>query len=220
MTAPSDRCGTTAGYQAHRRAKQEACVPCRAAAAADRRRRVAYEYLTGGQKMMVDATGTRRRVQALARIGWPLSELADRLGVRFQNVHDYTTRERTRRTSAAKVAALYDELSMIPGPSSSAAKRAAAKGWAPPLAWDDDTIDDPRARPNWGVAASRLVKPIDDIAVTRAMHGDRVRLTRQERAEAARRLKAHGLSANEISRRLHIEQRSVQRIARNDKEAS
>jgi DNA-binding CsgD family transcriptional regulator len=196
MDAVTDpRCGKTAGYQAHRRAKEDACAPCLAASAADRRHRAAYDYLTGGQKMTIDATGTRRRIQALVRIGWPLSELADRLGVSLQNVYAYTKRDRVWRSTATKITAIYDELSMTPGPSSSASKRAQSKGWAPPLAYDDDTIDDPKARPS----SAYVGAAIDEIAVQRAARGERVRLSRAERAEVVRRLTAAGLSAADIA---------------------
>lgn len=189
------RCGSYAGYQAHRRAGQPACRPCLDAAAADRRYRTAYAYLTGGQRMLIDATGTRRRVRALVRIGWPMSELASRLGVSFQNVFDYTTRDRVRRSTALKVAGLYDELSMLPGPSSSAAKRAASKGWPPPLAFDDDQIDNPAARPADGVRGTVQGYPRD--------------LDREQRVLELTRA---GLSAADIALRLRTNKRYVTRV--------
>jgi hypothetical protein len=188
-------CGTTGGYQAHRRAGETTCAPCRAAAAADRRYRVAFNYLTGGQRMLIDATGTRRRVRALVRIGWPTSELAARLGVSFQNVYDYTIRDKVRRSTAAKVAALYDELSMLPGPSSSASIRARSKGWPPPLAWDDDEIDDPAARPAHNAHGEVEGRPRDVELENRVLV-----LTRA------------GLSAAEIALRLGTNKRRVTRI--------
>jgi DNA-binding CsgD family transcriptional regulator len=191
----TDRCGTTGGYQAHRRLRETTCTPCRAAAAADRRYRVAYDYLTGGQRMLIDATGTRRRVQALVRIGWPMKELAGRLGVSFQNVYDYTTRDKVRRSTAAKVAGLYDELSMLPGPSTSAAKRALAKGWPPPLAFDDENLDDPAARPMHDLRGHDPGRPVDTDLQERVLV-----LTRA------------GLSAAEISVRLGTNPRYVQRV--------
>jgi DNA-binding transcriptional MerR regulator len=96
----------------------------------------------------VDPTGTRRRIQALVRVGWPLREIFTRLGYgpRSRPANVLYGRQ-VHRSTALRVAAVYDELSMTPGPSSLAAARAAGKGWAPPLAWDDDTIDDPAAAP-------------------------------------------------------------------------
>lgn len=53
--------------------------------------------------------------------------------------------------------------------------------------------------------------PIDEVAVARAAHGDPVRLTRAERAEAVRRLTNHGRSAAQIAGLLRITPRSVVR---------
>ena len=114
----------------------------------------------------VDATGTHRRLQALACLGWSDAKLGERLGVDGGN---YTTMMRRREVSAARardVVRLYDELWRTPPPevdrrtrysASRARNRARAAGWAPPLAWDDDTIDDPAATPGQRLdAAPRL----------------------------------------------------------------
>ena len=55
---------------------------------------------------------------------------------------------------AGRISAVYDELWATPGPDKGVASKARTLGHAPPLAWDDDTIDDPAARPE-GVATSR-----------------------------------------------------------------
>lgn len=99
----------------------------------------------------VDSTGTRRRVQALAWMGWPCAEIARRAGTTRSTLA--TLILPTRQISyalARRVAAVYDDLSMTPGPSRGAAAKARQHGFAPPLAWDDDTIDNPKRRP-WGV---------------------------------------------------------------------
>ena len=48
-----------------------------------------------------------------------------------------------------RIADAYDELSMRQGPS----VRNRRLGYPPPLAWDDETIDDPRARPKGATSA-------------------------------------------------------------------
>lgn len=97
---------------------------------------------------LVDATGTRRRLQALMVIGWPLRLL----GVEMQRDGDVLGEAiRTRRVkakTAADVAAVYERLCMTPGPSDQGRRRALAKGWVPPLSWDD--IDDPDETPDMG----------------------------------------------------------------------
>ena len=55
--------------------------------------------------------------------------------------------DRVQRRTAEKVARLYDELSMVAGPSTRATTEAKRKGWAPPLAWDEEDLDDPAAKP-------------------------------------------------------------------------
>lgn len=96
----------------------------------------------------VDSCGIRRRVQALAWMGWPAGEIARRAGTTRASLATLTLP--TRRPSRAlhrRVAAVYEQLCTVPGPSRIAAGRARGLGFAPPLAWDEDTIDDPAARP-------------------------------------------------------------------------
>jgi hypothetical protein len=45
---------------------------------------------------------------------------------------------------------LFNELQLTPGSCERARRRAKKLGWAPPLAWDEDAIDDPDARPDFG----------------------------------------------------------------------
>lgn len=110
------------------------------------------EPLSAQQHGWVDGTGTRRRLRALAVLGWPTSELARRLensqsGVRRLMEDGHLCSSRSR----ARVIALYDELwDQQPAPTKEARvtrRRASARGWWPGLAWDDDTIDDPSAAP-------------------------------------------------------------------------
>ncbi|MCU1592449.1 MAG: hypothetical protein JWP11_3705 [Frankiales bacterium] len=92
----------------------------------------------------VDATGAQRRIRALMRQGWSLHELGRRLGHTggYLSPLLYGGRRITPRLHAT-VTAVYDELWDQVGPSTSTAKRAASRGWPPPLWWDDDLIDDP-----------------------------------------------------------------------------
>ena len=104
----------------------------------------------------IDSTGTRRRVQALAWMGWPKSEVARRAGTTASALQ--TLILPTRRISVAlarRVAAVYDELCLTPGPSKISAGKARGLGFVSPMAWDDDTIDDPAASPDLGGKSSR-----------------------------------------------------------------
>lgn len=96
----------------------------------------------------IDSAGTRRRVQALAWMGWPCEEVARRAGTTKPTLA--TLILPSRRVSfalARRVAAVYDELCMTPGPSKVTAGKARGLGFLPPLAWDDADLDDPAAKP-------------------------------------------------------------------------
>ena len=206
MTA---RCGTYAGYNYHLTYRTPTCPPCKKAAADYKRKRRAHQYLSRRDTVKVDATGSRRRLQALMRIGWTQTELAARLGVSWQEIYRIRQQVLLLPATAQKVAALYDELSMLPGPSKLTAQRSARKGWPPPLAFDDDTIDDPTVGPAVRTPGAPV---IDEIAVERAMRGYPTHLRDTERAEVVRRLTAQDMTAPEIARRLGIAPRSVTRI--------
>lgn len=111
----------------------------------------------------LDATGTKRRLQALVAIGWSQARLARRLGLLPSNFGTLLRSGKCTAKRALEVMDLYDELWNQPQfgtdwHSKSAAARArnyaAALGWAPPLAWDDDSIDDPNASPDRGAKVS------------------------------------------------------------------
>lgn len=107
----------------------------------------------------IDATATRRRLQALAACGWPIRELARRLGVDQAHVAAiiHGRLQYLAGPTVAKIAALYDQLWDLPpqdagvraGNVRLALAAAARHRWAPPLAWDDDTIANPDAVPDW-----------------------------------------------------------------------
>lgn len=158
---------------------------------------------------LVDATGTRRRVQALAALGWPIGELTKRLGLTDRGLSFMYAGTTVTPATAQAVAVLYDELCWTEGPSEIAKNRAQRKGWATPLAWDDDEIDDPAAQPKGAVVSH----DIDELAVQLAVNGrlgDR-HLTRRESHVAIRRMRELGLSTAEIARRARVSDRTVHR---------
>ena len=149
---------------------------------------------------LVPATGTVRRLQALRAIGWSRETLIQRTGLGHDTIRralDKTTTHVTHATYDA-VRATYDRLSMTPGPSARARMAANERGWAPPLAWDDN-IDDPDAVPDLGQDAERSDDDIDHAAVQRRMAGDRsVRLTPAEAREVILGLRALGHTYDQI----------------------
>lgn len=108
----------------------------------------------------VDATGTRRMLQALLAIGHSITVIAGYLGMSRQGVSGMLTRDRVHYANAARVAALYGPLSVRPptlDPSLTDAQRgylrrdidrARGLGYLPPLAWEDVDINDPNAKPD------------------------------------------------------------------------
>lgn len=182
------------------------CDPCRAAQA--RYRKQLRHRHHKGEPTRVPAIGTQRRLQALHAIGWPRKELMQRLGVTDHGTW-LTVVDFIRPTTRDKVRALYDELWNKPGPSKWTRTWAANRGYPPPMAWDDDTIDDPDARPAC-TAHTRdiygVTDFIDGVAVDRFIAGDLrwQKLTRPERIEAALRMDRAGYSRNVIAERTRL----------------
>lgn len=191
-----------AEWNAHRERRARAAAHC-----ADYRKRV---YVNRGP-ILTDATGVARRLQALAVLGWTSRDLAPLLGVSDARVQHLTNMKypKAHPDTIAAVRALYDRLSMtVPvdhkttgrgGAAVHARQRraAAAKGYLPPLAWDDDTIDDPRAKPHRPRAADqhRHRGEVDDAVVERILAGERMPWTTPaEKVEVRRRWVAAGRS--------------------------
>lgn len=118
----------------------------------------------------IDATGTRRRAQALYAIGWSWSDQARALGIAQSNYHrSVNVNPKVSVARARLVRDLYDRLSMTPGPSERARQNGARKGYPVPLAWDDDLIDDPSAEPDGvGYVAPDRAEALTDLDRRRA----------------------------------------------------
>ncbi|MEU0427885.1 hypothetical protein ABZ235_30625 [Streptomyces canus] len=106
---------------------------------------------------VVHAAGTIRRLQSLGVAGWPVARLARETGRSPAQLARLMTATTVPVATARAVAAFYARYSTtspglcgVPAMHARAARaHATAKGWAPHWAWDDDTIDDPAARPEW-----------------------------------------------------------------------
>lgn len=98
----------------------------------------------------VDATGARRRLQALNAIGWTFEDLAPRLHTKPSHLRAIArgaeSAQKLYRTTADRITDLYRQLAGVPGPSQISRSRAAAKGWLSPVWWDN--IDDPDEQPD------------------------------------------------------------------------
>lgn len=169
---------------------------------------------------LISSAGTLRRIHALMAIGWSHDEISAHCGMSTKVLAN-SRRPRVTVRVATAVRVTYDELSMTPGPNRVTESRAARLGYAPPLAWDDETIDDPDAQPDLGadpeprgkVAESRASRPLDEVAVERAMAGmlrfPPSSLPIPELLEAIRRLAARGMSDHQIGQRLQMKRDTV-----------
>ncbi|MCX5103443.1 hypothetical protein [Streptomyces sp. NBC_00439] len=110
-----------------------------------------------GSATPISSVGTHRRLTALVAAGWPQAHLAKRLGMSDGNFSSLLGRSQVIVRTARLVRSVYDELWLSDPrehgvgtqPFSRARNHGASHQWAPPGAWDEDTIDDPAAFPDW-----------------------------------------------------------------------
>ncbi|MFF9787111.1 hypothetical protein [Streptomyces nigrescens] len=97
----------------------------------------------------VPSVGAVRRIQALYALGHFNQRIAEAAGLSRCFIIDLANEKRATLAIErdAGVRRAYDQLSMTVGKSPKTRLYAESKGWVPPLAWDDDAIDDPSAVP-------------------------------------------------------------------------
>lgn len=132
------------------------------------------------------AVGVIRRLRALSRIGWPHETVSERAGIAYRTLDSQLTRRWFSIRAGEAVAATYEALSTRQGPSQLAVRRAIAKDWPAPAAWDYIDIDDPVAEPELGGPLDD--DPFDEVDVYEIMAGHRKVDTskREKRLRAAR----------------------------------
>lgn len=129
----------------------------------------------------INARGSRRRLRALARVGYGLGTLAAETGVGASTLA--MIRNSNVRVTAARANTItdaYDRLHLTPGPDPQATMRAVMKGWPAPLAWTD--IDDPNEQPC--VGRSEHIYLADELAA----EWDHFRRSGESIEQAARQL--------------------------------
>lgn len=154
--------------------------------------------------------GVVRRVQALTRLGWSAPQIAAEAGIPYTTIvrlRDHADRQWVGRDDLRDaVAVAYDALSMKVPPLTRWTSRLAGKaeraGWAPPLAWDEGSIDDPDARPAGDVTRGRRsTTDLDHGVVDDILAGDyHLAATVAERREVCRRWVRQGRSLAELGR--------------------
>lgn len=155
----------------------------------------------------VTPIGLARRLQAITAMGHSMKVVAD--GTPFamdtyKRVRRATGRMFVEQGLGECILAAYELYAMYPAAESPSSHRtrkwAEANGWLTALAWEDESIDDPDAKPQGLVDHSgRAI--LDEAAIERRIAGDRnVRLHKGETGEVVRRLRAAGLSSLTIFR--------------------
>lgn len=155
-----------------------------------------------GSRRPVDGTGTRLRLRALVARGWSMSRLARELGGSWATSPGnlcvvVTGDEAVGAGTAVAVRDLYERLWNAAPPehdqrtriaASRARNYAALRGWLPPLALDDERIDDPDYLPGLEVD-DQDEDAVDPVVVARIVAGESHRAlgaNRQERIAALR----------------------------------
>lgn len=142
---------------------------------------------------LVDATGTRRRLQALMVLGYTIPDVARRVGVGESSLQQTVDGRwaRIKSVTATKVARVYRQWSVVRAPESRFAEQARneamAHGWHGPMAWED--IDDPECLPDPGEPVAPMSVHPSDVA----------------------ELAGQGLDDHAIGRRLGVSPRTVLR---------
>ncbi|MDV6274059.1 helix-turn-helix domain-containing protein [Rhodococcus erythropolis] len=157
---------------------------------------------------IVLAYGLRRRVEALAAMGWDVKSVAAECGVPFPSaLHRARDSVRVKWSMHAAVAAGYERISHVRRDDNRALMKAARHGYLSPLMWDD--IDDYFEVPG----STPVDVGVDEVLVQRVIDGIWIgEVPPLERRAAFEKLHARGLSAPEIAERLHVTPRTVERL--------
>lgn len=101
----------------------------------------------------MDPTGAGRRIEALIALGYTENRIAEGIGISQPNLWKLFGGRASwiRPETFDRIDAVFRELSVLPMPegwvAERARRRARRRGWVPPLAWDENAIDDPNAVP-------------------------------------------------------------------------
>jgi len=156
-------------------------------------------------KSLVDSAGVRRRLQALLVADWTVPLLAKEFGMDRRNMLKLTRAPQVAAATFVRVIELCERLWLVKPPpvSGQALYRTRTmvqrNGWVGIGAWDDETINDPNAKPN--LRGEDDAPPIvDSVKVQRVFsgHAKFKTLSRDERLELVRRWNALGYSKTQF----------------------
>jgi DNA-directed RNA polymerase specialized sigma24 family protein len=166
---------------------------------------------------LVDACDTHQRLHALIEAGWSIPVLADELARTPASLRASLQRTRVTADTAVRVHALHQRTQAAltsPGvhaPAERARSHPRETVWHPasatlgPAGAIVDVAEPVAGRP------PEDDEDIDEVAVERAVHGDRLTLNSAELTAAVVRLSDQGLSLRQIADRLGISPRTVSR---------
>ena len=166
---------------------------------------------------MVNAVGVRRRIRALAAVGWTIREIARRVGKTPSQMWWYERQDMVTVATHRTVSAVYDEMWNETPPQGTTEQvriykrsrtHAATRGWHGPLAWDDETIDDPMAIPD--IDGSQGWSDTDLIQA--AVDGEKPKLTPEQRREVIAILNERRWAAHKIAEHIGCATDTVHRI--------
>lgn len=92
---------------------------------------------------LVPAIGVQRRIQALHYMGHAKNDIGEVLGVTDSRLYVLMRQESTGTHTIEEIHRVYLKMRDQRGDNEYARWRAFRLGWAPPMAWDDENIDDP-----------------------------------------------------------------------------
>lgn len=114
----------------------------------------------------VNACGSIRRIHALLALGHTNKAIAAASGVEHSMLSDLINEHVTTVTRhvAHRIDTGFRALAAKRGDSVRSLNRARRNSWAPPAAWDEDTLDDPSGEPNFGEQTPRYIALAEDCA--------------------------------------------------------
>ena len=151
-----------------------------------------------GHDFRVPAGPSQRKIQALHAMGWPIAQIAHRMGRSHQSLTNTLSRDMIKPSTEAAIEEVYRELEMkIPEPSravTQARNRARARGWPPPLAWED--IDAGILAKPEPIPRARL--DYDLVEYVMQYHDFAAPMSPREKSEVVRRWVANGRTEHEL----------------------
>ncbi|MFI8792629.1 hypothetical protein [Streptomyces sp. NPDC055105] len=176
----------------------------------------------------IDATGTRRRCQALQARGFNRIAIAGQAGMATRYFQKAVVGDKVTARLARSVRDVYGlwwsadpcDHGVREWVADRTRREAVRFGWHGPLAWDDDSIDDPQARPYVPSEEEALAEDfIDPVAVGQFVAGRLFTVNDAELLEAVRECRAAGLSNPDIDTLHGVAERTTERALNRIKKA-